>query len=285
MSDDAPKRKKNAWLRRLSHAITGEPDSRDDLIQVLRDAESRQLLNTETLSMMEGVMQVSEMKVRDIMIPRSQMIIIESDQTLDEILPIIIKSGHSRFPVIGDNRDKIIGVLLAKDLLRSYFREDHSTFDITTILRNTSFVPESKRLNILLKEFKAQHNHLAIVANEYGNIAGLITIEDVLEQIVGDIEDEFDTDEDASSIREVAYNEFHINALISIEDFNEYFKDHLSTDESDTIGGLILQQLGHLPKRGETVQINQYHFEVLSADNRRIKLLKLRIKAPAAKSQ
>jgi magnesium and cobalt transporter len=272
MSDE----KSKSWIERFSHALTGEPKDRNDIIELLRDAEDRHVLNTETLSMIEGVMQVSEMKVREIMVPKSQMIVIESDQTLDEILPIIIDSGHSRFPVIGDDRDKVIGVLLAKDLLRSYFKEDHSQFNITSILREASFVPESKRLNVLLREFKARHSHLAIVANEYGNIAGLVTIEDVLEQIVGEIEDEYDSDDDQSYIKDIGHDEYHINALTTIEDFNEYFKEHFSADEYDTVGGLVLHELGHLPKRGETTQIDGYQFEVLSADNRRIKLLKMK---------
>lgn len=273
MSED-PKNK--SWLDKLSAAFTGEPQDRSELVEVLRDAQQRELLNNEALAMLEGVLQVAEMQVRDIMIPRSQMIVIKEDANLDEVLPVIIESGHSRFPVIGSTRDEVKGLLLAKDLLKLYFTNEQAHFNLESILRPTSFVPEGKRLDSLLKDFRRTHNHLAIVADEYGGIAGLVTIEDVLELIVGDIEDEYDQDDDSAFIQKLGENQYRINALTPIEDFNERFHCQLSDEQFDTIGGLILCQLGHLPKKGEKAQIEQFDFTVSQADNRRIQQLEMR---------
>ncbi len=270
---------KKSWFNKLSAALTKEPQTRNDLIHLLRDAQRRELLNNEVLAMLEGVLQVAEMQVRDIMVPRSQMIVIKENANVEEVLPVIIESGHSRFPVIGATRDEVKGLLLAKDLLKSYFAKDHEYFDIHTILRPASFVPEGKRLDSLLKDFRRTHNHLAIVADEYGGIAGLITIEDVLEQIVGDIEDEFDPDKETCFIHKLTENRYQINALTPIEDFNEHFSCQLSSAQFDTIGGLVLNQLGHLPKRGEQARIKDFQFIVTQADNRRIQQLEMSIQA------
>jgi magnesium and cobalt transporter len=264
----------STWLERLGASLSGEPQDKEALIKLLRDAENRKLLSTEVLSMLEGVMQVSEMQARDIMIPRLQMTVIKADLPLEEIMPIIIDSGHSRFPVIGETRDEVLGILLAKDVLKCYHQHRELSFNVGDIVRPATFVPESKRLDSLLKDFRRTHNHLAIVADEYGGIAGLVTIEDVLEQIVGDIEDEFDPTEEAF-IKKLSESEFTLDAQTPIEDFNEYFHAQLSEEEFDTIGGLVLKELGHLPKRDEQAQIGEFQFTVLNADNRRIKLLRM----------
>jgi magnesium and cobalt transporter len=222
------------------------------------------------------------MQVRDIMIPRAQMAVVSREAAPDEILPFIIESGHSRFPVISDNRDEVIGILLAKDLLRHRF-DGGTVFDIKDVMRPAVFIPESKRLNVLLKEFRASRNHLAIVVDEYGGVAGMVTIEDVLEQIVGEIEDEHDIDED-TFIRKRNDSNYVLKALTPIEDFNEYFGSHFSDEEFDTIGGRVIQAFGHVPKRGESVTIDSYEFKVLRADNRRVHILGLRVIAPAESS-
>jgi magnesium and cobalt transporter len=259
-----------SWFERLSQALAGEPQDREQLVDVLRDAEQRNLLNRDALTMIEGVMQVSEMQVRDIMIPRAQMVTLDRDAGPEEWMPIVIESAHSRFPVIGDNKDEIVGVLLAKDLL-SYYANQQSTFNMRDNLRPAVFIPESKRLDVLLREFRASRNHMAIVVDEYGGVAGIVTIEDVLEQIVGEIEDEHDYDED-TAILALGENEFTVKALTPIDDFNEYFNTDFD-DEFDTIGGLVLNRFGHMPKRGEIVYIGPLSFKVLRADMRRIHLI------------
>lgn len=252
----------------------GEPQDREQLVELLRDAEQRNLLNPDALSMIEGVLQVSEMRVRDIMIPRSQMVVVARGAALEDILPVVIESAHSRFPVIGENKDEVVGILLAKDLLAFVAKPAQTSFDIRESLRPAIFVPESKRLDILLTEFRSSRNHMAVVVDEYGGVAGLVTIEDVLEQIVGDIEDEFDFEED-SYIKALSDYEFNIKALTPIDEFNEYFATGFSEEEFDTVGGLVLSRLGHLPKRGEHVNIDGFDFQVLSSDKRRIHLLKV----------
>lgn len=269
MTDDNP-----SWLERLSQLISREPSDRDELLELLRDAEKRELIDPDALSMIEGVMQVSQMQVRDIMIPRSQMVVVEEDQAIADFLPTIIDATHSRFPVIGDNRDEVIGIIHAKDCLRYSKQEDFEQFDIRDILRPAICVPESKRLDSLLKEFRLNHNHMAVVVDEYGGVSGVVTIEDVLEQIVGDIADEFDIDEDLS-IKKLSDTDYTVKAITPIEDFNEYFETRFSDDEFDTIGGLVLNHLGHMPKRGETIEMGAFQFEVLNADKRRIHLLKM----------
>jgi magnesium and cobalt transporter len=262
------------WLERLKRIFSNEPEDRVQLIRLLRDARARALLDTDALSMMEGVLQVAEMRVQDIMIPRAHMTVIDRDDPLEDILPVIIESAHSRFPVIGDDRSEVVGILLAKDLL-AYCRDGRRRFDMRDLLRSAVFVPESKRLNVLLNEFRASRNHMAIVVDEYGAAAGLVTIEDVLEQIVGEIEDEHDFDEE-TSILQRSEREYTVKAVTEIEDFNEYFRVNFADDGFDTIAGLVVHALGHLPKRGETVDIDGFRFKVLRADSRRIYLLSVR---------
>ncbi|MBI3896664.1 MAG: CBS domain-containing protein [Gammaproteobacteria bacterium] len=263
-------------LDRLSHALLGQPSSREELIQVLRDAGRRDLLDPDSLDMIEGVFQVSEMKVRDIMVPRAQMDVVDKNSTPESYLPAIIESGHSRFPMVDGDKDKVLGILLAKDLLR-YFRLDKKArvqFRIIDMIRPAVFVPESKRLNVLLREFKANRNHMAIVVDEYGGVAGLVTIEDVLEQIVGEIADEYDIDEDTMIMPRVN-GEYVVKALTPIADFNGHFQTDFSDQESDTVGGLVISAFGRLPRRGERINIDHLQFEVLRADSRRVHLLKV----------
>lgn len=260
------------WLERLAQALLGEPQDREQLIALLRDSEQRNLFDSDALGMIEGVLQVSEMQARDIMIPRSQMVILARDSDIKDILPIVVESNHSRFPVIGENLDEVIGILLAKDLLPYFVTDNKSKFYLRDIIRQAIVIPESKRLNILLNEFRSSRNHMAIVVDEYGGVSGLVTIEDVLEQIVGDIEDEHDIDEDAF-IKDHGEQNYTIKALTPIEDFNEHFLCDLSSDEYDTLGGLLLNRIGHLPTRGELIEIDSFHFKILRADNRRIHLL------------
>ncbi len=266
-----------SWLERLSHALSGEPRDREELVDLLRDAQRRNLFDTDAQAMLEGVLQVSDMQVRDIMVPRSQMVVVEKEASLDEVLPLIIESGHSRFPVIGDSRDEVIGILLAKDMLR-HFSEGQPgvAFNIREYLRPTTFIPESKRLNVLLKDFRSSRNHMAIVVDEYGGVAGLVTIEDVIEQIVGEIDDEHDVAEDASILK---HNDtrYTVKALTPIEDFNEELGTELSDGEFDTVGGLVMHAFGHLPKRGEAVEIGGCRFRVTRADNRRVHLLEVTV--------
>jgi magnesium and cobalt transporter len=264
--------KQRSWFERLSSLLIREPKDREQLIEVLRDAEERNILSAEILSMIESILQLSEMHVREIMIPKSQMAIIDSESTLDIILPIVTESGHSRFPAVDSAKDDVIGILLAKDLLPYYHEHSGKEFNINSLIRPAKFIPQSKRLDALLREFRINKNHMAIVIDEYGNVSGLITIEDVLEQIVGEIEDEYDTDE-ASEIKKHSDGTYTVKASTSIEDFNRYFKTRFKKNEFDTIGGLVLNAFGHLPKRGEAIQIRHYNFKVLHSDNRRIHLL------------
>lgn len=263
-----------SWLERLGQVLSGEPKDRFELIELLRDAQQRQLMDMDALAMMEGVMQVSEMQVREIMIPRAQMVVVQQDVSLEEILPVITESGHSRFPVIGENRDEVVGLILAKDLLPYFLTEKPGSFSVRDVLRPAVFVPESKRLNVLLKDFRSNRNHMAIVVDEFGGAAGLVTIEDVVEQIVGEIADEHDIEEDIF-IKKQNDNRYIIKALTPIEDFNEYFSSNFSKEEFDTIGGLVMQAFGRMPSRGEVAMIDRYCFKVLSADSRRIYLLEV----------
>lgn len=263
-----------SWIDKLSHALLGEPRDREQLVHVLREAQSRGLFDADAQGMIEGVLQVADMQARDIMIPRSQMVVVSRDASPEQLIPTAIESGHSRFPVIGESRDEVVGVLLAKDLLRYSSKNESRSFHIREILRPAVFVPESKRLNVLLKEFRASRNHLAIVVDEYGGVAGMVTIEDVLEQIVGEIEDEHDIDED-TFIRKYSDVNYTVKALTSIEDFNDYFGTDFSDEEFDTVGGLITDKLGRLPKRGETVILDNMSIQVINADNRRVHLIKV----------
>ncbi len=266
--------KQRSWFERLSDMLIREPKDREQLMEVLRDAEDRDILSAEMLRMIESVLQVSEMQVRDVMIPKAQMVVVEYDSPLDMVLPMVIESGHSRFPVMDRNHDDITGILLAKDLLKSGHQNEIESFVIQDLLRPAVFVPQSKRLDILLREFRINRNHMAIVIDEYGHVAGLVTIEDVLEQIVGDIEDEYDIDED-DEIKKHADGHYIVKATTAIDDFNEYFDSEFSDEEFDTIGGLVSQTFGHLPKRGETIVIENFRFKVLHSDNRRIHLLEI----------
>jgi len=261
-------------FEKLSRIFLDIPQNRQELVEILQASEKRDLLDMDALSMIEGVLQVSEMQVRDIMIPRSHMVVLQEDTEYENMLPVVIDSGHSRFPVIGENRDEIVGVLLAKDLLRYVDEEKRKDFDIKDVLRQTIFVPESKRLNVLLKEFRDSRNHMAIVIDEYSGVAGLVTIEDVLEQIVGDIDDEHDV-EDVGNIRRMGVNRYSIKALTPVVEFNEFFDSGFNEEESDTLAGLLMKHLGHMPKRGETISIDNYLFKIMSADSRRIKHLHL----------
>jgi magnesium and cobalt transporter len=278
MSDDQPLSRhspQKSWVDKITHLLTGEPQDLDDLLEILREARENKLLDTDALSMIEGVLQVSQMRVRDIMIPRVQMVVVPKNAALDSIFPLVIEFCHSRYPVIEEDRSKVVGILLAKDLLAHVLQ--HKTLTVQEIMRPVSIVPESKRLNVLLKEFRTNGNHMAIVVDEYGQAAGLVTIEDVLEQIVGDIEDEHDDHEDEGYVFQRNEREYMIKALMPIEEFDEYFDTQLATDEYDTVGGFIVSQLEHMPKKGESVTVNHLRFEVIRADNRRVHLLKLKL--------
>jgi magnesium and cobalt transporter len=276
-----------SWLRRLVDSLTGEPRDLEQLTEVLEDARERGLIDADVLAMLEGVLQVSEIQVRDVMVPRSQMVVVQRDEPPEKILPVVIESGHSRFPVVGEDRDEVAGILLAKDLLRYFAQDEGSQFDIREVLRPAVFIPESKRLNVLLKEFRISHNHMAIVVDEYGGVSGLLTIEDVLEQIVGDIGDEYDVDE-SEGIRREGERTFSVPALTRIEEFNETFGTRFSDEEFDTIGGLVLHELGRMPRRGETVEIGGLELKVQRVDRRRIETLRvttpgeIELKSPGA---
>ncbi|MHB1143244.1 MAG: HlyC/CorC family transporter [Sulfuricaulis sp.] len=263
-------------LDRLSLALLGAPASREDLVQLLRDAAGRDLIDRDSLDMIEGVLQVSEMKVRDIMVPRSQMDVVDRNSRPEDYLPMVIESGHSRFPMVDADKDKVIGILLAKDLLRYLFldKKKRAQFNVHDMLRPAVFVPESKRLNVLLREFRTSRNHMAIVVDEYGGVAGLVTIEDVLEQIVGEISDEYDIDDDVMIMPRDG-GEYVVKALVTLADFNSRLNAHLSHEEIETIGGLVMNRLGHVPRRGEKVEIDNLRFEILRADSRRVYLLKV----------
>ena len=270
------KRKTGDWLRRFTRE---GPRDRTELVEMLRAAARGAVIDADALSMIQGVLRVADLHVRDIMVPRSQMVVLERDAGPQSLLPSVVESGHSRFPVIGDDRDQVIGILLAKDLLR-YFAEGASgNFDIREVLRPAAFVPESKRLNVLLKEFRASRNHMAIVVDEYGGVSGLVTIEDVIEEIVGEIADEYDTDED-QTIRREGERQFAVLALARVQEFNDYFSTKFSDEEYDTIGGLVMHQFGRLPRRGESVTMDGLEFKVLRADRRRIDQLRVTTAEP-----
>ena len=258
---------KPSLLERLSHFLLREPEDREQLVDLLHGAYEHNLMDADSLAMIEGVLQVSEMQVRDIMIPRSQMDVIDITDPPEVFIPHVIETAHSRFPVIEDNKNDVIGILLAKDLLRYYAGED---FEVRDMLRPAVFIPEAKRLNILLKEFRSNRNHIAIVVDEYGGVAGMVTIEDVLEQIVGDIEDEYDYDEDEDNIIQSADGQYRVKALTEIADFNEIVGTALSDEEFSTIGGLVVNKFGHLPKRNDEVTFSGLHVKVLRADSRRL---------------
>jgi hemolysin (HlyC) family protein len=270
------KRKRAGWLRRLTHE---GPRDRAELLESLRMAARGGIIDADALQMIQGVLRVADLHVRDIMVPRSQMVVLERDSGPQQLLPAVIDSGHSRFPLIGDDRDQVVGILLAKDLLRHFSEGAEGSWDIRDVLRPAAFVPESKRLNVLLKEFRASRNHMAIVVDEYGGVSGLVTIEDVIEEIVGEIADEYDTD-DEQTIRRDGDRQFVVLALTRVQEFNDYFATRFSDAEYDTIGGLVMHQFGRLPRRGEAVTMDGLEFKVLRADRRRIDQLRVTTTEP-----
>jgi magnesium and cobalt transporter len=265
------------WLKRITQSLSGEPQDRAELVQLLRESAERGLLDSDALDMLEGVLEVADLQVRDIMVPRVQMVFVRRDEQPATILPAVIESGHSRFPVMDEDRDNIVGILLAKDLLRLCVAESRERFDIREYMRPAVFVPESKRLNVLLKEFRRNRNHMALVVDEYGGVSGLVTIEDVIEQIIGEIDDEFDVEDD-QNIRREGGRQFAVRGVTRLDEFNEYFATQLTSEEFDTIAGLIMKQLGRLPRRGEAVNIDGFEFRVMRGDRRRIE--GLRVTAP-----
>ena len=279
MDDPSPK---SGWLERLGTLLIRKPEDREQLINLLHSAFKRNLLDSDALSMIEGVMQVSEMQARDIMVPRSQMDVVDISTKPDQFIPFVIEAAHSRFPVTEGSEDEIIGILLAKDLLRYY--ADPEEFNIRDMLRPAVFIPESKRLNVLLKEFRSNRNHMAIVVNEYGGVAGLVTIEDVLEQIVGEIEDEYDFDDEEANIVMESDGTYRVKAITEIDNFNEILDTHFDSDDFDTIGGLVLNKFGRVPARHESVVIGQFKFTVQRVDSRRLHMLKVAKLEPAVET-
>lgn len=267
---------KSGLFDKIGNLFQGEPRNQKELLEVIQGAKQREVIDQKTKDMIKGVLDVSKLRVRDIMIPRSQMVTLGLHQTVDEFLPELIESTHSRFPVITEDKDHIVGLLLAKDLIKFGFSPEASDFKIEDILREAVVVPESKRLDALLKEFRSKRYHMAIVVDEYGGVSGLVTIEDILEVIVGEIEDEFD-DEEVAEIRKIGKRTYAVNALTSVDDFNQYFSTSFNIDDQDTIGGVIIHQLGHLPSRGETISMRGYKFKVTNADSRRLVQLQVRI--------
>lgn len=263
--------KRPNWFERLSNLLLREPEDREELVDLLHSAFERNLLDADALGMIEGVLSVGELTVGDVMIPRSQMNVIRQADPIERILPMVIDSGHSRFPVIGEDRDDVIGILLAKDLLR-YFHNPE-TFSLADTLRPAVFVPESKPLNVLLTEFRSTRNHMAVAVDEYGGVAGLVTIEDVIEQIVGDIEDEFDFIETEDQIVPVRGQRYRVNALTEVDTFNQFFDTHFTSEDVDTIGGVVVAMFGHVPKRGDTRDSEGMRFTILKADSRRLQTL------------
>jgi magnesium and cobalt transporter len=272
-ADKSPDDKAN-WYTRLRGLLKKEPDTRIDLLDMLRDDRWRKVLDSDEMAMLRGVLEVSEAQVRDVMVPRSQMVVLERAAPKEEVLETIIESGHSRFPVIGEDRDEVVGILLAKDVLSYFISTPDEPFDFGRFLRQATFIPESKRLNTLLKEFRVSRNHMAIVVDEYGGTSGLLTIEDVLEEIVGEIDDEHDPLE-AEPIQKQGDSRFHVRALTRIDDFNEYFKTDFLDEEYDTVGGLVIHELGRMPRRGESVSFQGFHFRVIQADRRRVHTLEV----------
>lgn len=278
------RKKKNnerSWVDALASAFSKEPKDRQELIDILRNSENRNLMDPDALAMIEGALQVSDMQVRDIMVPRVQMIVIKNSSEPKNILSIVVESGHSRFPVIGTDTDEVLGILLAKDLLSFFAHDEQDKFNIKDLMRPVVFVPESKRLNVLLREFRSSRNHMAVVVDEYSSVSGLVTIEDVIEEIVGNIEDEHDIDEEEHIIP-YGRHRYTVSSMTPIDEFNGYFKMSLNDEEYDTIGGLVLNAFGHVPKRGELIEFEGFHVKILRADKRRIYLMRMtRLEQPA----
>lgn len=261
---------KPSFLERLSAILSREPEDRDELLERLRSACDRNLIDADALSIIEGALQMSDMQVSEVMIPRAQMDVLHLDDPIEKIADFVVETAHSRFPAVGEGKDDVVGIFLAKDLLRYYAGHE---FDLRSMLRPAVFVPESKRLNVLLREFRVSRNHMAMIVDEYGGVAGLVTIEDVLEQIVGDIEDEYDFDETGDNIRLDQNGRYRVKATTEIEDFNHAFDTGFSDEEFDTVGGLVIRQLGRLPKRGESIVVEGLKIQVLRADSRRVHTL------------
>lgn len=280
MSEEQPSnsekeiKSQRSWVERLGQALQGELKDREQLTIVLNEALKNNIIDQDAFGMIDGALQVAEMQVRDIMLPRSQMVVLEMDSSEEELMDTVIVSAHSRFPVVADSKDEVVGILLAKDLLPHLVNDKDNKLNVRDVLRPAVFVPESKRLNVLLKEFRSTRNHIAIVVDEYGGVAGMVTIEDVLEQIVGEIEDEHDFDEDAF-IFEHTKDHATVKAITPIDDFNEHFETKFSNDEFDTIGGIVMNALGYVPKRGESVVISNLDFKILRSSTRRIDLLEI----------
>jgi len=280
MSEDPPSSpsqsniQEKSWLERFFGNFSNEPQSRDELMDIIKEAAEKELLDSEALSIIEGALDVAEQQVREVLIPRTQMVVLNIDDSPEQLLPKLIESGHSRFPVIGETIDDIEGILLAKDLLPLILKGTED-FELRQIIRPAVIIPESKRLNVLLREFREDRYHMAIVIDEYGGIAGLVTIEDLLEEIVGEIEDETDEEAEEASIRQVSDNDFIVKALTPIDEFNEQFNSGFSEDDFDTIGGIVMQSFGHLPQRNEVTEVQDFTFKVLYADSRKIHLLRL----------
>ena len=276
MTDDQSNRdlSPRSWIDKITQVFSDEPTDTKSLLELLRNAEQDQVLDADALGIIEGALQVSSMQVRDVMIPRSQLVNVPAKLPPNEIIELVTKASHSRFPVTGENVDNVIGILLAKDLLPLILEEETEKLDVKDVVRPATFVPESKRLNVLLKEFRETRQHMAIVIDEYGSVSGAVTIEDVLEQIVGEIEDEYDVD-DESHIKKFDEENYIVKALTPVDEFNECFGTQFSDQEFTTLGGLVLQQIGHIPERGETINIGPFLVTVLNADSRQIKLLKV----------
>lgn len=264
----------SGWLARLKQKFFKSSDDRSEILKLLHSAQRKGIINLDALMMIEGVFQVSEMQVRDIMVPRSHLVVIQQDLGVEEMLSIVTNSGHSRFPVVDESIDEVVGILLAKDLTHYHDEKSRATFELKDILRPAVFVPESKRLNVLLKDFRASRNHMAMVIDEYSGVAGLVTIEDVLEQIVGEIDDEHDA-ADVTNIRRSGFQRYSVRGLTPLDEFNQYFDSHLQSDQFDTIAGFVTHQLGHLPERGEEIEIANFHFKVISANSRRINTMQV----------
>lgn len=263
-------------LNKIIQAFTPEPKNKDELVEVLLDAQDRELINPETKQMIEGVLEVSDMRVREIMIPRSQMVTIDRNQSLEEFLPIILESGHSRFPVVNEDIDHVDGILLAKDLLAFGFNANDEELSLQSIIRPAIIVPESKKLEPLLKEFRSNRYHMALVVDEYGGVSGVVTIEDILEQIVGEIEDETDDDIE-EDIKHLAGSVYLVRALTELSDFNEFFNSDFDVEDADTIGGIVLHEFNHMPQKGEQITLGSFEFKVITADTRRMQMLQVTV--------
>jgi magnesium and cobalt transporter len=275
------RRKKQGWFTRFRERFFARPDELGELRETIQEAQKKGVISIDSQMMIEGALQVAEMQVRDIMVPRSHVVAIHEDMSVEEMLAIAANSGHSRFPVIDESIDQVVGILLAKDLTNYHDEESRKSFELKDILRPAVYVPESKRLNVLLKDFRESRNHMAIVIDEYSGVAGLVTIEDVIEEIVGEIDDEHDA-ADITNIHRAGLKLYSVRGLTPLDEFNQYFSSKLTHDKFETIGGYVTHELGHLPERGEEVDIAPFHFKVISANSRRINTMQVRLISPDA---